>query len=81
MRVYFDNAATTPVLPEVAESIYFCLTNTFGNPSSSHFFGRQAKGELENSRRKIAKYLNCSPGEIFFTSAALKQTTWLSIQQ
>ena len=68
MRVYFDNAATTPVLPEVAESIYSCLTNTFGNPSSSHFFGRQAKGELENSRRKIAKYLNCSPGEIFFTS-------------
>lgn len=68
MSVYFDNAATTPILPEVVEAMCQTLTNTFGNPSSTHAFGRQAKGELESSRRKIAKYLNCAPGEIFFTS-------------
>lgn len=68
MRVYFDNAATTPILPEVADCMYTCLKETFGNPSSSHAFGRQAKGELEKSRRKIAFYLNCSPSEIIFTS-------------
>jgi cysteine desulfurase len=68
MRVYFDNAATTPVLPEVADAMCDVLRNTFGNPSSSHSFGREAKGLLETSRRTISKYLNCSPAEIFFTS-------------
>lgn len=68
MRVYFDNAATTPVLPEVADAMCEVLRNSFGNPSSSHSFGREAKGLLETSRRTISKYLNCSPAEIFFTS-------------
>lgn len=68
MPVYFDNAATTPLLPEVVEAMYQTLKHTFGNPSSSHAFGREAKGKIETSRRSIAKYLNCSPSEIIFTS-------------
>ncbi|MCE3294439.1 MAG: cysteine desulfurase [Crocinitomicaceae bacterium] len=68
MPVYFDNAATTPILPEVVDAMCQTLKNTFGNPSSSHAFGREAKGKLETSRRTVAKYLNCSPGEIIFTS-------------
>jgi cysteine desulfurase len=68
MRVYLDNAATTPVAPEVFEAMLPILKNEFGNPSSSHFYGRQAKAILETSRRTIASKLNCSPSEIIFTS-------------
>lgn len=68
MNVYLDNAATTPVLPEVAQAMLPYLTEFFGNPSSSHAFGRKTKSALEQSRRTIAKHLNCSPAEIFFTS-------------
>ena len=68
MRVYLDNAATTPIAPEVIEVMIPILTNEFGNPSSSHFYGRQAKASIETSRRKIAKLLNCQPSEIIFTS-------------
>ncbi len=66
--MYLDNAATTPVLPEVAQAMLPYLTEFFGNPSSSHAFGRKTKSALEQSRRTIAKLLNCSPAEIFFTS-------------
>jgi len=68
MNVYLDNAATTPVAPEVVEAMTPVLFNTFGNPSSTHAFGRQAKALLENSRRSIAQTLRCSPSEIIFTS-------------
>ena len=68
MNVYLDNAATTPVLPEVAQTMLPYLTEFFGNPSSSHAFGRKTKSALEQSRRTIAKLLNCTPAEIFFTS-------------
>ena len=68
MRVYLDNAATTPIALEVIEVMIPILTNEFGNPSSSHFYGRQAKASIETSRRKIAKLLNCQPSEIIFTS-------------
>ena len=68
MRVYLDNAATTPVAPEVVASMIPVLSNDFGNPSSTHFYGRQGKALLETSRRKIATYLNCSPSELIFTS-------------
>ena len=68
MRVYLDNAATTPIAPEVIEVMIPILKNEFGNPSSSHFYGRQAKASIETSRRKIAKLLNCQPSEIIFTS-------------
>jgi len=68
MNVYLDNAATTPVLPEVAQAMLPFLTEYFGNPSSSHAFGRKTKSALEQSRRTIARFLNCTPAEIVFTS-------------
>ncbi|MFA7274076.1 MAG: cysteine desulfurase family protein [Crocinitomicaceae bacterium] len=68
MQVYLDNAATTPVAPEVIEAMIPILKDGFGNPSSSHFYGRQVKAHLETSRRNIAKHLNCQPSEIIFTS-------------
>lgn len=68
MAVYLDNAATTPVAPEVVEAMIPVLTEGFGNPSSTHSFGRKTKALIETSRRSIAKHLNCQPSEIIFTS-------------
>lgn len=68
MRVYMDNAATTPLDKEVAEAMYKVMINNFGNPSSIHSFGRESKALLETSRRTIAKHINASPSEIYFTS-------------
>ncbi|MDA0193741.1 MAG: cysteine desulfurase family protein [Bacteroidetes bacterium] len=68
MRVYLDNAATTPLDPEVFEAMKPYLINHFGNPSSIHHHGREAKAAVEKSRRSIAEYLNAAPSEIFFTS-------------
>ncbi len=68
MPVYLDNAATTPVAPEVVEAMIPILKEGFGNPSSAHFYGRQVKAHLETARRNIAKHINCSPSEIIFTS-------------
>ncbi len=68
MRVYLDNAATTPIAPEVVEILIPILQNDFGNPSSTHFYGRQAKAAIETSRRTIAKLLHCQASEIIFTS-------------
>ncbi len=68
MDIYLDNAATTPIAPEVIETMLDVLKNNFGNPSSSHVFGRNAKALLENARRTIAKSINCTPSEITFTS-------------
>jgi cysteine desulfurase len=68
MRVYLDNAATTPMASEVIEAMTSVMKNDFGNPSSSHFYGRQVKALLETSRRSIAKHLNCASSEIIFTS-------------
>ena len=68
MKVYLDNAATTPIAPEVIDIMLPILKDNFGNPSSSHCFGRNAKAVLENARRTIAKSIQCSPSEIIFTS-------------
>lgn len=68
MRVFFDNAATTPVDEEVISVMTSYLRDTFGNPSSTHSYGRDAKAILEESRRKIAKITGAKPSEIFFTS-------------
>jgi cysteine desulfurase len=68
MRVYLDNAATTPIAKEVVEAMLPVLENGFGNPSSTHFFGRQTKALIETSRRTVAKLLNCQASEIIFTS-------------
>lgn len=68
MRVYLDNAATTPMAPEVVDAMSDVLRNHFGNPSSAHAFGRSSKALLETARRNIARHLNCSSAELFFTS-------------
>lgn len=68
MRVYLDNAATTPVDEQVFEAMKPYLTNMFGNPSSIHTHGREVKAAIEKSRKVIADLLNATPSEIFFTS-------------
>jgi cysteine desulfurase len=68
MRAYLDNAATTPVAPEVMEVMSTVMKEHFGNPSSAHFYGRNAKALIENARRSVARHLNCSPAEIVFMS-------------
>jgi len=67
-QVYLDNAATTCLRPEVIEAVTDTLQNCYGNPSSTHAFGRSAKAKVEQARKSIAKHLNVSPGEIVFTS-------------
>jgi len=67
-KIYFDNAATTPVRAEVIAKMQDALVNSYGNPSSTHGFGRSAKTEIEQARKTIAKYLNAQPSEIIFTS-------------
>ncbi|MEZ4799199.1 MAG: cysteine desulfurase family protein [Flavobacteriales bacterium] len=68
MNIYLDNAATTPLDKRVLDAMMPFMTDYFGNPSSSHAFGRKTKTAIENSRRTIAKALNCLPSEIYFTS-------------
>lgn len=68
MLVYLDNAATTPIASEVIDAMLPILKNEYGNPSSMHSFGRNAKALIEVSRRSIARHLNCKPSEIIFTS-------------
>lgn len=67
-KVYLDNAATTPIDPEVIEAMYSSMQANFGNPSSTHQFGRTAKNAVENARKTIAKHLNASAAEIIFTA-------------
>ena len=66
--IYLDNAATTPVIPEVVEKMKDVLFTSFGNPSSIHSQGRTAKSLIENTRKSIAKELGALPSEIIFTS-------------
>jgi len=68
VKVYFDNAATTPIEPEVLDAMVPVMKDFYGNPSSIHSFGRQTRAFIENSRKTIARLLNVSPSEIFFTS-------------
>ena len=68
MKVYLDNAATTPLDPEVFEAMKPFMLEDFGNPSSIHSHGRKVRAAVESSRKKIAELLNCTPGEIIFTS-------------
>ena len=67
-NIYLDNAATTPLAPEVLEAMLPFLKNDFGNPSSTHSFGRKTKNAIEITRKKIADQLNAEPSEIVFTS-------------
>ncbi|RKR80403.1 cysteine desulfurase [Mucilaginibacter gracilis] len=68
MNIYLDNAATTPLHPQVLEAMTPYLLNHFGNPSSNHGAGREARAALESSRKRIATLLNAEAEEIIFTS-------------
>jgi len=68
MRAYLDNAATTPMAPEVIEVMTTIMKNNFGNPSSIHAFGRETKAIIENARRSVANLIHAEPKEIIFTS-------------
>jgi cysteine desulfurase len=68
MRVYFDYNATTPLAPEVTEAVARTSQDVFGNASSVHFFGQQAKAALDEARSAIASLINGDPSEIVFTS-------------
>lgn len=67
-RIYLDNAATTPMDKEVLEAMMLFMTEEFGNPSSTHGFGRKTKAGIETARKQVASFLNASPSEIIFTS-------------
>ena len=73
-RIYLDNAATTQAAPEVIEAIQTCFRETYGNPSSLHSFGLEARGVIESSRRNIAGFINASPDELVFTGSGTEAT-------
>ncbi|WP_432671347.1 cysteine desulfurase family protein [Flavobacterium sp. SM2513] len=76
-KIYLDNAATTALRPEVATEMMGILQNEYGNPSSSHSFGRTAKSKLELARKTIAQLLNVAAQEIIFTSGATEANNWV----
>ena len=76
-NIYLDNAATTPIRPEVIAEITKSMVGDFGNPSSGHSFGRNSKNSLELSRKSIAKLLNANAQEIIFTSGATEANNWI----
>src|SRR5271156_5116453 len=67
-RVYLDNNATTPVLPEVFEAMRPYFAERFGNASSIHHHGQETRAAVERSRDTVAELLGCRPSEIVFTS-------------
>ena len=83
--VYFDYNATTPVAPEVVESMLPFFSESFGNPSSGHWYGKQARKAVDEGRSKVASLLGCDPKEIIFTSGgseannlAIKGLAWVN---
>lgn len=76
-KVYLDNAATTAIRPEVAQEMIKVLTEEYGNPSSTHSFGRSAKVLLETARKSIARQLNATAQEIIFTSCGTEADNWI----
>jgi cysteine desulfurase len=73
-RIYFDNAATTSLDPQVLESMMPYLTEKYGNPSSIYSYGRESRLAVENARKSVAKILNAHPAEIFFTSGGTESS-------
>ncbi len=85
--VYLDHSASTPVDPRVLDAMMPYFSDIYGNPSSSHRFGRQAEQTIEDARASVARILNCKPNEIIFTSGgsesdnlAVRGTGWMARQ-
>ncbi len=75
-RVYADNAGTTPMHPQVLEEMLPYFTEKFGNPSSIHFFGREAKQAMDNARERLARALGARSDEIYFTGSGTEADNW-----
>ncbi|HEY8689623.1 MAG TPA: cysteine desulfurase family protein [Chitinophagaceae bacterium] len=73
-RIYFDNAATTPLDPDVFKMMIPFFTEKFGNPSSIYSYGRETRMAIESARKSVAKILNARPAEIFFTSGGTESS-------
>ncbi len=73
-RIYFDNAATTSLHPEVLKAMMPYFTEKFGNPSSIYSYGRETRMAIEMARKSVAKILNAHPAEIFFTSGGTESS-------
>src|SRR5215813_11709076 len=73
-RIYFDNAATTALDPQVLEAMMPYLTERFGNPSSIYSYGRESRLAIEYARKTVANILHAHPAEIFFTSGGTEST-------
>ena len=76
MNVYLDNAATTPLDPEVFEKMLPYLTGEFGNPDSLHAYGRSAAYAVGEARDRIAQTLGVKPSEVYFTSGGTEADNW-----
>ena len=76
MTAYLDNAATTKVCIESAQAAFNIMTEGYGNPSSTHKMGRDAKAVLDEARAKLAKALGAKPEEVFFTSCGSESDNW-----
>jgi len=76
MEHYLDNSATTKVCPEAAEAAMRAMTEVYGNPSSTHTLGREAKKLLDASRKQLADALGCQLKEIVFTSCGSESDNW-----
>ena len=75
-RIYMDNAGTTPVAPEVVEAMLPYFTEIYGNASSIHSTGRDARRALENARKRVADCIGAQPNEIYFTSGGSESDNW-----
>ena len=74
--VYADNAATTPVSREVIDAMSVCFESAWGNPSSQHGKGYEAKALMDDARARIARVLGCNASEIYFTSSGTEADNW-----
>ena len=75
-RIYLDNAATTAVSPEVLEAMLPYFTECFGNPSSIHSTGRDARRAIDAARKQVAAAINCQPNEVYFTAGGSESDNW-----
>lgn len=76
-KVYLDNASTTAFRPEVIQEMTRVMQEDYGNPSSTHSFGRTSKNILETSRKSIAKQINATAQELIFTSGGTEANNWI----